>query len=155
MDGWNLHVQRLNAFGYQFAVGSNTGGGRFLCTLLVWLLRRIWLAPVVLNGQAVFQGTISAIADSLGEPWKSSMKLPEISRMLTIWKPVTIRVCIWPVLAVILPLLYGTLCHFRYGPRMPLAVECTADLIRCKILDASGGLKSHELVLAYGLALVR
>lgn len=38
---------------------------------------------------------------------------------------------------------------------MPLAVECTADLIRCKILDASGGLKSHELVLTYGLALVR
>nr|XP_056714925.1 ribosomal biogenesis protein LAS1L [Euleptes europaea] len=43
----------------------------------------------------------------------------------------------------------------RYGHRMPLAVECTADLIRCKILDASGGLKSHELVLTYGLALVR
>ncbi|XP_077163893.1 ribosomal biogenesis protein LAS1L isoform X2 [Paroedura picta] len=43
----------------------------------------------------------------------------------------------------------------RYGRRMPLAVECTADLIRCKILDASGGLKSHELVLTYGLALVR
>ncbi|KAL8181136.1 UNVERIFIED_CONTAM: hypothetical protein K2H54_048353 [Gekko kuhli] len=43
----------------------------------------------------------------------------------------------------------------RYGHRMPLAVECTADLIRCKILDASGSLKSHELVLTYGLALVR
>uniref|UniRef100_A0A8D0HD60 LAS1 like ribosome biosis factor n=1 Tax=Sphenodon punctatus TaxID=8508 RepID=A0A8D0HD60_SPHPU len=38
---------------------------------------------------------------------------------------------------------------------MPLAVECTADLIRCKILDEMGGLKSHELVLSYGLALVR
>uniref|UniRef100_A0A670JY03 LAS1 like ribosome biogenesis factor n=1 Tax=Podarcis muralis TaxID=64176 RepID=A0A670JY03_PODMU len=43
----------------------------------------------------------------------------------------------------------------RYGHRMPLAVECTADLIRCKLLDASGVLKSHELVLTYGLALVR
>ncbi|XP_053230114.1 ribosomal biogenesis protein LAS1L [Podarcis raffonei] len=43
----------------------------------------------------------------------------------------------------------------RYGHRMPLAVECTADLIRCKLLDASGVLKSNELVLTYGLALVR
>ncbi|XP_044283383.1 ribosomal biogenesis protein LAS1L isoform X2 [Varanus komodoensis] len=43
----------------------------------------------------------------------------------------------------------------RYGNRMPLAVECTADLVRCKILDAAGDLKSHELVLTYGLALVR
>lgn len=43
----------------------------------------------------------------------------------------------------------------RYGPRMPLAVECTADLVRCKILDTSGVLRSHELVLTYGLALVR
>uniref|UniRef100_A0ABM5EWE9 Ribosomal biogenesis protein LAS1L isoform X2 n=1 Tax=Pogona vitticeps TaxID=103695 RepID=A0ABM5EWE9_9SAUR len=43
----------------------------------------------------------------------------------------------------------------RYGHRMPLAVECTADLVRCKILDASDDMKSHELVLMYGLALVR
>ncbi|XP_061455015.1 ribosomal biogenesis protein LAS1L isoform X2 [Rhineura floridana] len=43
----------------------------------------------------------------------------------------------------------------RYGHRMPLAVECTADLIRCKILDTSGTLESHDLVLTYGLALVR
>ncbi|XP_074863810.1 ribosomal biogenesis protein LAS1L isoform X2 [Carettochelys insculpta] len=43
----------------------------------------------------------------------------------------------------------------RYGNRMPLAVDCTADLIRCKILDASGNMNSHELVLSYGLALVR
>ncbi|XP_008117418.1 ribosomal biogenesis protein LAS1L [Anolis carolinensis] len=43
----------------------------------------------------------------------------------------------------------------RYGHRMPLAVESTADLVRCKLLDASGNLKSHELVLTYGLALVR
>uniref|UniRef100_A0A2D4LTT0 Uncharacterized protein n=2 Tax=Micrurus spixii TaxID=129469 RepID=A0A2D4LTT0_9SAUR len=43
----------------------------------------------------------------------------------------------------------------RFGSKMPLAVECTADLIRCKLLDASGVLKSHELILTYGLALVR
>ncbi|CAM4616099.1 ribosomal biogenesis protein LAS1L isoform X1 [Caretta caretta] len=43
----------------------------------------------------------------------------------------------------------------RYGHRMPLAVDCTADLIRCKILDTSGNMRSHELVLLYGLALVR
>ncbi|XP_061862755.1 ribosomal biogenesis protein LAS1L isoform X2 [Colius striatus] len=38
---------------------------------------------------------------------------------------------------------------------MPLAVDCTAELIRCKVLDSSGRLKSHELILSYGLALVR
>lgn len=38
---------------------------------------------------------------------------------------------------------------------MPLAVDCTTDLIRCKILDMSGNVSSHELVLSYGLALVR
>ncbi|XP_053329680.1 ribosomal biogenesis protein LAS1L [Spea bombifrons] len=43
----------------------------------------------------------------------------------------------------------------RYGNRMPLAVECTADLVRCKILDMSGGMEAEELVLLYGLALVR
>uniref|UniRef100_A0A8C8RM64 LAS1 like ribosome biogenesis factor n=1 Tax=Pelusios castaneus TaxID=367368 RepID=A0A8C8RM64_9SAUR len=43
----------------------------------------------------------------------------------------------------------------RYGHRMPLAVDCTADLIRCKILDTGGNMRSHELVLSYGLALVR
>nr|XP_032621799.1 ribosomal biogenesis protein LAS1L isoform X2 [Chelonoidis abingdonii] len=43
----------------------------------------------------------------------------------------------------------------RYGHRMPLAVDCTADLICCKILDTSGNMRSHELVLSYGLALVR
>ncbi|KAM9600847.1 ribosomal biogenesis protein LAS1L isoform 4-T5 [Morphnus guianensis] len=42
-----------------------------------------------------------------------------------------------------------------YGPKMPLAVDCTAELIRCKVLDSSGRLKSHELILSYGLALVR
>ncbi|XP_005526306.1 PREDICTED: ribosomal biogenesis protein LAS1L [Pseudopodoces humilis] len=43
----------------------------------------------------------------------------------------------------------------RYGPKMPLAVDCTAELICCKVLDSSGRLKSHELILSYGLALVR
>ncbi|XP_031449810.1 ribosomal biogenesis protein LAS1L isoform X3 [Phasianus colchicus] len=43
----------------------------------------------------------------------------------------------------------------RYGPKMPLAVDCTAELIRCKALDSSGKLRSHELILSYGLALVR
>ncbi|XP_067160288.1 ribosomal biogenesis protein LAS1L [Apteryx mantelli] len=43
----------------------------------------------------------------------------------------------------------------RYGPKMPLAVDCTAELIRCKVLDSSGKLRSHELILSYGLALVR
>ncbi|XP_032558132.1 ribosomal biogenesis protein LAS1L [Chiroxiphia lanceolata] len=43
----------------------------------------------------------------------------------------------------------------RYGQKMPLAVDCTAELIRCKVLDSSGRLKSHELILSYGLALVR
>ncbi|KAM4665154.1 ribosomal biogenesis protein LAS1L [Discoglossus pictus] len=43
----------------------------------------------------------------------------------------------------------------RYGNKMPLAVECTADLVRCKILEMSGGMGDEELVLIYGLALVR
>ncbi|XP_030065897.1 ribosomal biogenesis protein LAS1L isoform X2 [Microcaecilia unicolor] len=43
----------------------------------------------------------------------------------------------------------------RYGSSMPFAVECTADLVRCKILDVSHGVGSDELVLLYGLALVR
>ncbi|XP_075691873.1 ribosomal biogenesis protein LAS1L [Rhinoderma darwinii] len=43
----------------------------------------------------------------------------------------------------------------RYGNSMPLAVECTADLVRCKILDVTGGMGEQELELLYGLALVR
>jgi len=38
---------------------------------------------------------------------------------------------------------------------MPLAVYCTAELVRCKVLDSSGRLKSCELILSYRLALVR
>ncbi|NXN02656.1 LAS1L protein, partial [Sylvia borin] len=43
----------------------------------------------------------------------------------------------------------------RYGPQMPLAVECTSELIHCKVLDSSGRLKSYELILSYGLVLVK
>ncbi|NXI27719.1 LAS1L protein, partial [Sterrhoptilus dennistouni] len=43
----------------------------------------------------------------------------------------------------------------RYSPKMPLAVDCMAKLIHCKVLKSSGRLKSHELILSYGLALVR
>ncbi|KAM6354171.1 ribosomal biogenesis protein LAS1L [Alca torda] len=43
----------------------------------------------------------------------------------------------------------------RYGHKMPLAVDSTAELIRCKVLDSSGRVKPQELILSYGLALVR
>ncbi|XP_040179885.1 ribosomal biogenesis protein LAS1L [Rana temporaria] len=43
----------------------------------------------------------------------------------------------------------------RYGNSIPLAVECTADLVRCKILDVNGGMGEQELASLYGLALVR
>ncbi|XP_069468632.1 ribosomal biogenesis protein LAS1L isoform X2 [Ambystoma mexicanum] len=45
--------------------------------------------------------------------------------------------------------------HGRYGSSMPFAVACTADLVRCKIMDVTNGAGSDELVLLYGLALVR
>lgn len=43
----------------------------------------------------------------------------------------------------------------RYASRTPVAVECTADLVRCQVLDRSGQLDGDELVLLYGSALVR
>ncbi|XP_062039282.1 ribosomal biogenesis protein LAS1L isoform X1 [Lepus europaeus] len=43
----------------------------------------------------------------------------------------------------------------RLGNELPLAVASTADLIRCKLLDATGGLGNDELRLLYGMALVR
>ncbi|XP_040856962.1 ribosomal biogenesis protein LAS1L [Ochotona curzoniae] len=43
----------------------------------------------------------------------------------------------------------------RLGNELPLAVASTADLIRCKLLDAAGGLGNDELRLLYGMALVR
>uniref|UniRef100_A0AAY4EIS2 Ribosomal biogenesis protein LAS1L n=1 Tax=Denticeps clupeoides TaxID=299321 RepID=A0AAY4EIS2_9TELE len=43
----------------------------------------------------------------------------------------------------------------RFGHGTPVAVESTADLVRCQVLDRSGRLESDELVLLYGMALVR
>ncbi|XP_067903504.1 ribosomal biogenesis protein LAS1L [Heterodontus francisci] len=43
----------------------------------------------------------------------------------------------------------------RYGSSTPLAVECTAALIQCKLQDETRETASGELVLSYGLALVR
>ncbi|XP_069749068.1 ribosomal biogenesis protein LAS1L [Narcine bancroftii] len=43
----------------------------------------------------------------------------------------------------------------RYGNSTPLAVECTASLIHCKLHDDAGETATNELVLSYGLALVR
>ncbi|KAK7930474.1 hypothetical protein WMY93_006869 [Mugilogobius chulae] len=43
----------------------------------------------------------------------------------------------------------------RFAGSTPVAVECTADLVRCQVLDRCGQLEGHELVLLYGTALVR
>ncbi|CAN9515888.1 unnamed protein product [Ophioblennius macclurei] len=49
----------------------------------------------------------------------------------------------------------------RYASSMPVAVECTADLVRCQVLDRPGApdrpgqLSGDDLVLLYGAALVR
>ncbi|XP_070695719.1 ribosomal biogenesis protein LAS1L [Pempheris klunzingeri] len=43
----------------------------------------------------------------------------------------------------------------RYANSTPVAVECTADLVRCQVLDRSGQLGGEDLVLLYGAALVR
>ncbi|XP_040009863.1 ribosomal biogenesis protein LAS1L [Xiphias gladius] len=43
----------------------------------------------------------------------------------------------------------------RYANSCPVAVECTADLVRCQVLDRSGKLDGEDLVLLYGAALVR
>lgn len=43
----------------------------------------------------------------------------------------------------------------RYANSTPVAVECTADLVRCQVLDRSGQLSGDDLVLVYGAALVR
>nr|XP_051683706.1 ribosomal biogenesis protein LAS1L isoform X1 [Oryctolagus cuniculus] len=48
-----------------------------------------------------------------------------------------------------------TVWRSRLGNELPLAVASTADLIRCKLLDATGGLGNDELRLLYGMALVR
>ncbi|XP_044067226.1 ribosomal biogenesis protein LAS1L [Siniperca chuatsi] len=43
----------------------------------------------------------------------------------------------------------------RYASSSPVAVDCTADLVRCQVLDRSGQLDGDDLVLLYGSALVR
>ncbi|KAG7253937.1 hypothetical protein CRUP_038745 [Coryphaenoides rupestris] len=43
----------------------------------------------------------------------------------------------------------------RFFNSTPVAVECTADLVRCQILDKSGKLDGDDLILLYGTALVR
>ncbi|XP_051961797.1 ribosomal biogenesis protein LAS1L-like isoform X1 [Xyrauchen texanus] len=43
----------------------------------------------------------------------------------------------------------------RFGHNTPVAVESTADLVRCQVLDSTGQLESNDLVLLYGMALVR
>ncbi|CAK6970905.1 ribosomal biogenesis protein LAS1L [Scomber scombrus] len=43
----------------------------------------------------------------------------------------------------------------RYASSTPVAVECTADLVRCQALDRSGEMAGADLVLLYGMALVR
>lgn len=43
----------------------------------------------------------------------------------------------------------------RYANSTPVAVDCTADLVRCQVLDRSGQLTGDDLVMLYGTALVR
>ncbi|KAL0994224.1 hypothetical protein UPYG_G00119480 [Umbra pygmaea] len=43
----------------------------------------------------------------------------------------------------------------RFAHNTPIAVESTADLVRCQILDRSRQLDADDLVLLYGTALVR
>ncbi|XP_077001283.1 ribosomal biogenesis protein LAS1L isoform X2 [Tamandua tetradactyla] len=48
-----------------------------------------------------------------------------------------------------------TVWRSRLGNDLPLAVASTADLVRCKLMDMTGGLGTDELSLLYGMALVR
>nr|XP_043893141.1 ribosomal biogenesis protein LAS1L [Solea senegalensis] len=43
----------------------------------------------------------------------------------------------------------------RYASSCPVAVDCTADLVRCQVLDRTAQLSADDLVLLYGAALVR
>ncbi|KAL4630818.1 ribosomal biogenesis protein LAS1L [Arapaima gigas] len=43
----------------------------------------------------------------------------------------------------------------RFGKATPVAVESTAELVRCQVLDSSGQLDPDDMVLLYGTALVR
>lgn len=43
----------------------------------------------------------------------------------------------------------------RYASNTPVAMDCTADLVRCQVQDRCGQLDGPDLVLMYGAALVR
>uniref|UniRef100_A0A668U4I6 Uncharacterized protein n=1 Tax=Oreochromis aureus TaxID=47969 RepID=A0A668U4I6_OREAU len=43
----------------------------------------------------------------------------------------------------------------RCANSFPVAVDCTADLVRCQVQDRSGQLTGDDLILMYGTALVR
>ncbi|KAL7834218.1 hypothetical protein SRHO_G00284650 [Serrasalmus rhombeus] len=43
----------------------------------------------------------------------------------------------------------------RFGNNTPVAVESTANLVRCQVLDSSGKLEGDDLVLLYSMALTR
>ncbi|XP_039864050.1 ribosomal biogenesis protein LAS1L [Simochromis diagramma] len=43
----------------------------------------------------------------------------------------------------------------RCANSFPVAVDCTADLVRCQVRDRSGQLTGDDLILMYGTALVR
>ncbi len=51
--------------------------------------------------------------------------------------------------------LWYAICHHRFGQSTPVAVDSTADLVRCQVLDSTGQLEANDLVLLYGMALVR
>ncbi|XP_072532724.1 ribosomal biogenesis protein LAS1L isoform X2 [Salminus brasiliensis] len=43
----------------------------------------------------------------------------------------------------------------RFGNNTPVAVESTANLVRCRVLDSTGKLEGDDLVLLYSMALTR
>lgn len=43
----------------------------------------------------------------------------------------------------------------RYARNTPVALDCTADLVRSQVLDRSAQLDAHDLAVAYGMPLVR
>ncbi|XP_076843787.1 ribosomal biogenesis protein LAS1L isoform X2 [Brachyhypopomus gauderio] len=43
----------------------------------------------------------------------------------------------------------------RFGHKTPVAVESTANLVRCQVLDNTGKVEGGDLVLLYGMALTR
>lgn len=43
----------------------------------------------------------------------------------------------------------------RFGPCTPVAVETTANLVRCQVLDSGGKLEVDDLVLLYSMGLIR